>query len=979
MASAHTGRNSIVICLFLATASSAGAADHLLISEVVVTPTAGEFVEIFNPTDAAIDLSHVYLTDATYTTGSTYYYNLVTGANAGGGDFGDFHARFPDGATIASHEYQTVAIAGSDGFFVTYGADPTYELFEDGPSPDAIPDMREALPGSINGQGGLTNGGEVVILYAWNGATDLVQDLDYVLWGDKAEAVDKTGVAIDGPDPDAVTTTYFNDTAIASQDVASAVAHLGGNSYTRIDKDEGTETAAGGNGLSGNDETSENLSATFAEVAVTPNGGSLLGVGVSIDDVAIPEGDGGTVTFTFTISLTEPAPAGGVSFDIATADGTATVADLDYSAASDSQVIPEGFSTEIFNVEVIGDLKGEINEEFLVEISNAAGTNAEILDGTGVGTILNDDPVPIHIIQGDGWSSPLEGSVVATQHGVVSAIGPEGFFLQTADGLDDGNPDTSEGIYVFTATPPPAPVSWGQAVDVTGTVTEFYGFTQLEDIVDISGSGPAGVPWPIVFDAATPSPDPIMPSCAIEYECYEGMLVTAAGLVVGPSQYFGTDPTAEFFAIATAGPQPFREIGAEYPGFQGVIALPPGVPVFDGNPEIFEVDPDKLGLPNIIAKPGDTYLASGPLGYEFGGWEIWAWDELAITPGPSVVHPVRPAGPGEMTIASLNMFRLYDDIDDPGIQDDVVSSAEYLARRTKFRRYILEVLRAPDVIGLQEIEKLDILLALAADIEAEDPSVSYSAHLVPGNNIYGMNVGYLVRDTVESVTVTQLGFDDILIGWGYKLFDHPPLLIEGTWVGDGGASFSFASLNNHTRSLSGVDEPFDDFAREKRFQQAQSIASKAQDFQTAEPNTPLVLIGDYNAFEFTDGYVDVIGQIRGEVTPDHNVLSGPVITAPPLANEIEGMPAGERYSYLYRGTHQVFDHALTSRAAQPYVTDQLYGRGNADSPGIFITDDTVPARSSDHDGMVLYLDTASVLFADGFETGDTTRWSSVTR
>ena len=85
----------------------------------------------------------------------------------------------------------------------------------------------------------------------------------------------------------------------------------------------------------------------------------------------------------------------------------------------------------------------------------------------------------------------------------------------------------------------------------------------------------------------------------------------------------------------------------------------------------------------------------------------------------------------------------------------------------------------------------------------------------------------------------------------------------------------------------------------------------------------------------------LVGQIRGEVTPEHNVLSGPVVTAPPLANEIERIPAGERYSYLYRGTHQVFDHALTSRAAQPYVTGQQYGRGNADSPGFLITDDSV--------------------------------------
>jgi len=185
-------------------------------------------------------------------------------------------------------------------------------------------------------------------------------------------------------------------------------------------------------------------------------------------------------------------------------------------------------------------------------------------------------------------------------------------------------------------------------------------------------------------------------------------------------------------------------------------------------------------------------------------------------------------------------------------------------------------------------------------------------------------------------------------------------------------------MNNHTRSLGGVDDPYDDFAREKRFQQAQSIAQKVQDYQTADPAMPLVLIGDYNAFQFTDGYVDVIGQIRGDVEPTHNFLSGPEITSPPLANEIDLVAADERYSYLYRGTHQVFDHALTNRRAHAFVAEQQYGRGNADAPGILITDDTTALRSSDHDGMVLYLDATGSVFADGFESGDTTMWSSAT-
>jgi hypothetical protein len=241
-----------------------------------------------------------------------------------------------------------------------------------------------------------------------------------------------------------------------------------------------------------------------------------------------------------------------------------------------------------------------------------------------------------------------------------------------------------------------------------------------------------------------------------------------------------------------------------------------------------------------------------------------------------------------------------------------------------------------------------------------------------------MNVGYLVRDTVESVTVTQLGFDDILVGWGYKLFDHPPLLLEGTWVGDGSASFDFAVMDNHTRSLSGVDDPYDDFAREKRFQQAQSLADKVQTIQTTTPELPLILVGDYNAFEFTDGYVDVIGQIRGEVNPDHNFLSGPEITSPTLTDEIVRVAPDERFSYLYGGTHQVFDHALVTHAAAPYVSDQEYGRGNAESPGYLLLDDTVPDRATDHDGMVLFLDVGAVLFADGFESSNSTHWSATT-
>lgn len=244
--------------------------DHLLLTEIVVTPTEGEFIEIHNPTGAAIVLTDYYLTDATFAGGGAYYYNIVTGADYGGGGFADFHSRFPAGASIGGGEFQTIALNGSTNFNATYGTLPTYELYEDDASPDSVPDMLEAVTGSINRQGGLSNDGEFVVLYTWDGASDLVTDVDYAVWGDQVEAVDKTGVSTDGPDADATASTYQNDTPIFAQDILASGSHSNGQSWQRFDSTEGAEAGTGGNGIGGDDETSENVGTTWVTGAPTP-------------------------------------------------------------------------------------------------------------------------------------------------------------------------------------------------------------------------------------------------------------------------------------------------------------------------------------------------------------------------------------------------------------------------------------------------------------------------------------------------------------------------------------------------------------------------------------------------------------------------------------------------------------------------------------------------------------------------------------
>lgn len=111
---------------------------------------------------------------------------------------------------------------------------------------------------------------------------------------------------------------------------------------------------------------------------------------LSINDYSQNEGNSGSSTFNFTVSLSSPAPAGGVTFNIATADNTATTANGDYIAKSlTSQTIPAGSSTYNFSVAVNGDIAFEPNETFFVNVTNVTG--ATVLDGQGLGTITNDD------------------------------------------------------------------------------------------------------------------------------------------------------------------------------------------------------------------------------------------------------------------------------------------------------------------------------------------------------------------------------------------------------------------------------------------------------------------------------------------------------------------------------------------------------------------------------------------------------------
>ncbi|HEV7505145.1 MAG TPA: Calx-beta domain-containing protein [Thermoanaerobaculia bacterium] len=163
-----------------------------------------------------------------------------------------------------------------------------------------------------------------------------------------------------------------------------------------------------------------------------------------ISDVSLAEGNSATKPFAFTVSLSSPAGTGGVTFDIATSPGTAR-AGTDYvTRRLTRQTIPAGSSTYTFNVLVKGDILTKPNKTFFVDVTNVIG--ADIADGRGLGTILNDDaPSQPSLAIGDVSLNEGNGGTTAFPFTVqLSAAAPVGgvkFDIATSPGTATASTD----------------------------------------------------------------------------------------------------------------------------------------------------------------------------------------------------------------------------------------------------------------------------------------------------------------------------------------------------------------------------------------------------------------------------------------------------------------------------------------------------------------------------------------------------------
>ncbi|HRW19836.1 MAG TPA: lamin tail domain-containing protein, partial [Dermatophilaceae bacterium] len=281
------------------------------------------------------------------------------------------------------------------------------------------------------------------------------------------------------------------------------------------------------------------------------------------------------------------------------------------------------------------------------------------------------DPVEtIAQIQGAAHVSPLAGGKVNGVAGVVTAVTRNGFWMQ--DPIGDGDPATSEGVFVFTRTAPT--VAAGNAVTVDATVSEFrpggtgglanLTTTQLlSPVVTVVGPS-VPLPTPVVIGVDRVAPQQVIDAenpgsvetggafrpdrDAIDFsESLEGMRVAVRDAqVVGPTAAFGEIPVLPGQAVS-----PLRSSagGVVY----GSYAMPNSMRV--------QLDDALLPTGSMPAAnvgdtlPGDT---TGVLDYSFANYKLLVTAVPVVRPGGLTREITTAQTTNQLAVATFNVENL---------------------------------------------------------------------------------------------------------------------------------------------------------------------------------------------------------------------------------------------------------------------------------------------------------------------------------
>jgi len=689
----------------------------------------------------------------------------------------------------------------------------------------------------------------------------------------------------------------------------------------------------------------------------------------------------------------------------ATTAVTATV-DLTSVGGSATQALAAGTTanTYTYTLSSTGSLSAAT---YTLPVTITDNTSATATQNITLRVVVAGSTTPIATIQAN--RSTYVGTQV-TFSGVITVVTNAGYYLQTASATPGSTGD--EGIYVFSGSGKnPVGAVVGNNVTVTGTLVQYplptASHTPSLEVTTASltvNSTGQTIPTAIVLPAGFPTAT----GDINQLRKYESMLVTLPSVTaVGGTDASlveateTTTSTGQFYVVATGTPRPFREPGMDFRDFPSTtcptfancpaatnpttaagVARPANLTLYDDNPERLIIESSLGGgtaidvvAGAVIANPVGVVDYTYSTDYPYGDPAriiLTASNRPTVTPSSLTVTALPLPGANQFTVAAFNVERFFDTNAANDLYFNPVSgktgnssavdvtSAAYARRLQKFSLAVRTVLNNPDIISVEEVENIQVLKDMAAQIDADTTTGTKPGYVAYGtdstttftNDIGGISVGFLVKPSRTNVTKwEQVGTTTLVAAGTSALNDRPSQVLHATINrGTGLTPYPITVIVNHLRSLNSVNTAA---VQSKKELQAEMLANLIQGYQTAGEH--VIAVGDMNAFQFSDGYTDTMGTITGNVSPAGTaVMPGKAIVTPAAVDLITKLPAAQQQSYTEWGSAQVLDHAVVTADIAGSTTLSV-GHINADFPVILYNDATTPAASSDHDPLLAYL------------------------
>ena len=597
--------------------------------------------------------------------------------------------------------------------------------------------------------------------------------------------------------------------------------------------------------------------------------------------------------------------------------------------------------------------------------------------GEADGNATQTRTVTIGSIQGTGDSSSLADQEVSFtgivtgdfQSGDVNQRNSvRGFYVQ---GEADGDPETSDAVFVFDGDDPAVDVAVGERVEVTGKVTEFFGETQVAATrVRVTGSGdvsPTDIEFPV--SDVTSNSDGIS---IADLERYEGMLVRipTTMFVAGLRQL---ERYGEVMLHANGRPYQFTNINAPdptgYAQYRDQLAAA-SIVLDDGNDQEYSKPVRYLDAgvtDNYTLRVGDSAAGiTGNLRYSRsrGGRGLQTWRVLPVVDVEFDNTNPRPAAPpvgGNLRVASFNVLSLFTGIDagEPACGPIGDANCRGADNTAEFERQLAKIVTAilqmdANIVGLAELENNAdaslIALVDALNDVAGDGSYAYIDTGTIGTD--AIKVGFIY--TPATVTPkNDFAILDSSVTSEFNDDKNRPVLAQ-TFESVANAAV-ITVLAAHLKSRGSDCDELGDPNRDDgqgncsltRTRAAAAVAEWIASDPTDSGDPDFLFIGDLNAYVAEDPLT--------------------ALKSAGLINLAEAAAGAAAYSFVFDSQSGALDHALATPGLVPQVVQTIEWHINADEPRLLdynldndrdpaLFDAASPFRASDHDPVIVDLD-----------------------